>query len=143
MPQSFAGVMHEFKHRQLHSGKRGPIVKSRKQAMAIAESEQRQMKGGKKKKSSVASKPLPLVAAMQKARAHTALKNAEGAIKDPMSTPQPKAYGSGPFSAAEIKQGYKVEYTSSELAKLDYENDPEYRKTMASRISPKGRGKCE
>jgi hypothetical protein len=33
-------VMHEFKHGQLHSGsKKGPKVKSRKQAVAIALSE--------------------------------------------------------------------------------------------------------
>lgn len=36
-------VMHEFKHGELHSGsKRGPRVKNRKQAIAIALSEQRQ-----------------------------------------------------------------------------------------------------
>jgi len=35
-------VMHEYKHRQLHSGsKHGPRVKSRKQAIAIAMSEAR------------------------------------------------------------------------------------------------------
>jgi hypothetical protein len=35
-------VMHEFKHGQLHSGsKKGPAVKSRKQAIAIALSEAR------------------------------------------------------------------------------------------------------
>ena len=35
-------VMHEFKHKSLHSGsKRGPKVTSRKQAVAIALSEQR------------------------------------------------------------------------------------------------------
>jgi Family of unknown function (DUF6496) len=41
-------VMHEFKHGELHSGsKHGPEVKSRKQAVAIALSEQRkQNKGG-------------------------------------------------------------------------------------------------
>lgn len=33
-------VMHEFKHKQLHSGsKHGPLVKSRPQAVAIALSE--------------------------------------------------------------------------------------------------------
>jgi len=45
MPKDMAGVMHEFKHGQLHSGsKHGPKVKSRKQAVAIGMSEQRQMK---------------------------------------------------------------------------------------------------
>ena len=35
-------VMHEFKEGKLHSGSRkGPVVKSRKQAIAIALSEQR------------------------------------------------------------------------------------------------------
>lgn len=38
-------VMHEFKHHTLHSGsKKGPVVKSRKQAIAIALSEQRRSK---------------------------------------------------------------------------------------------------
>jgi Family of unknown function (DUF6496) len=43
-------VMHEFKHKSLHSGsKSGPKVKSRKQAVAIALSEQRKAnKGGYK-----------------------------------------------------------------------------------------------
>lgn len=35
-------VMHEFKSGTLHSGKGGPVVKSRKQAIAIAISEQAQ-----------------------------------------------------------------------------------------------------
>lgn len=41
-------VMHEYKHGTLHSGsKSGPKVKSRKQAVAIALSEQRKAnKGG-------------------------------------------------------------------------------------------------
>jgi hypothetical protein len=34
-----AKVMHEFKTGTLHSGKGGPVVKSRKQAIAIALSE--------------------------------------------------------------------------------------------------------
>lgn len=34
-------VMHEYKEGTLHSGKGGPVVKSRKQAIAIALSEQR------------------------------------------------------------------------------------------------------
>lgn len=34
-------VMHEFKHRKLHSGsKNGPLVKNRRQAVAIALAEQ-------------------------------------------------------------------------------------------------------
>ena len=38
-------VMHEFKHGKLHSGsKKGPQVKSRKQAVAIALSEARKGK---------------------------------------------------------------------------------------------------
>lgn len=42
-------VMHEFKHGELHSGsKKGPVVKSRKQAIAIALSEARKA-GGKVK----------------------------------------------------------------------------------------------
>lgn len=42
-------TMHEFKHGQLHSGsKKGPKVKSRKQAVAIALSQQRKKDKGKR-----------------------------------------------------------------------------------------------
>ena len=41
-------VMHEYKMGGLHSGKGGPVVKSRKQAVAIAMSEAK-MKPKKKK----------------------------------------------------------------------------------------------
>jgi len=41
-------VMHEFKTGTLHSGKKGPVVKSRKQAVAIAMSEAGMSKKGKK-----------------------------------------------------------------------------------------------
>jgi len=37
-------VMGEFKDKSLHSGKKGPVVKSRKQAIAIALSEARKVK---------------------------------------------------------------------------------------------------
>lgn len=43
-------VMREFKGGTLHSGKGGPVVKSRKQAVAIALSEAGMAKKGKKKK---------------------------------------------------------------------------------------------
>ena len=44
MPRSVRGVMREWKSGQLHSGSStGPVVKNRKQAVAIALSEQRQM----------------------------------------------------------------------------------------------------
>ena len=47
MPKDVEGVMHEFKHGQLHSGsKTGPKVTNRKQAIAIALSENRKLKGG-------------------------------------------------------------------------------------------------
>lgn len=40
-------VMHEFKHGELHSGsKKGPKVSNRKQAIAIALSEQRKANRG-------------------------------------------------------------------------------------------------
>lgn len=43
-----ARAMHEFKHGELHSGsKHGPVVRSRKQAIAIGMSEQRRAKGRK------------------------------------------------------------------------------------------------
>ena len=34
--KKFADVMREFKSGSLHSGKKGPVVKDRKQAIAIA-----------------------------------------------------------------------------------------------------------
>lgn len=43
-------VMHEFKTGTLHSGKGGPVVKSRKQAIAIALSEQAKANKKKRKK---------------------------------------------------------------------------------------------
>ena len=46
-----ASVMREYKKGELHSGKKGPVVKSRKQAVAIAMSE-----SGMAKKKSPSSK---------------------------------------------------------------------------------------
>lgn len=47
MPKDVAGVMREYKHGELHSGsKKGPKVKSRKQALAIALSYKRRGIGG-------------------------------------------------------------------------------------------------
>ena len=43
-------VMGEFGRRTLHSGKGGPVVKSRKQAVAIAISSAQKLKKKKKKK---------------------------------------------------------------------------------------------
>lgn len=89
-------VMGKYKRGQLHSGsKKGPKVKSRKQAIAIMLSEKRH-----------------------------------------------GVTGSGPFSNADIIRGYKVEYTANDLAKMDYEANPT-KASMARRISPKNRGKCE
>ena len=42
-------VMHEYKTGTLHSGKGGPVVKSRKPAVAIAMSEAKMAKPKKKK----------------------------------------------------------------------------------------------
>lgn len=42
-------VMGEYKAGSLHSGKNGPIVSSRKQAVAIAISQASKLKKGKKK----------------------------------------------------------------------------------------------
>lgn len=51
MPKSVKGVMDEWKAGKLHSGsKKGPVVKSQKQAVAIALSEQRQGKSNKMRK---------------------------------------------------------------------------------------------
>jgi hypothetical protein len=41
MPRDFAGVMHEWGSGKLHNGGSGKVVKSQKQALAIAFSEQR------------------------------------------------------------------------------------------------------
>lgn len=50
MPKDVKGVMHEFKAGKLHSGsKSGPVVKNRKQAIAIGLSEQRKLKSRKAK----------------------------------------------------------------------------------------------
>ncbi len=47
MPKDMPGIMKEYGQGKLHSGsKSGPVVKNRKQAIAIGLSEQRQM--GKK-----------------------------------------------------------------------------------------------
>ena len=43
-------VLHEFKEGTLHSGKKGPVVKSRRQAIAIALAEGGMSKPMKKKK---------------------------------------------------------------------------------------------
>ena len=44
-------VMREFKHSELHSGNRhGPVVTSRKQAIAIGMHEQREANKGKRKR---------------------------------------------------------------------------------------------
>ena len=54
MPKDMHGIMHEFKEGELHSGsKSGPVVKNRKQAIAIGLSEQR--KRGKKSPAKKAS----------------------------------------------------------------------------------------
>jgi hypothetical protein len=44
--QSVGDELHRFKAGNLHSGKGGPVVKSRAQAIAIALSEERRAKGG-------------------------------------------------------------------------------------------------
>ena len=44
MPRNFSGVMHEWKHGDLHSGSHhGPKVTSQKQAEAIAFSEEKKL----------------------------------------------------------------------------------------------------
>ncbi len=48
MQKKVSKVMGEFKEGTLHSGKGGPVVKSKKQAVAIALSEGRKAAKGKK-----------------------------------------------------------------------------------------------
>tara|TARA_R110000868_G_scaffold221658_6_gene473398 strand:+ start:1616 stop:1921 length:306 start_codon:yes stop_codon:yes gene_type:complete len=48
-PKKVEKVMKEFKKGDLHSGKKGPVVKNPKQAVAIALSEARRTKTKKKK----------------------------------------------------------------------------------------------
>lgn len=51
MPKSVKGVMDEWKSGKLHSGsKKGPVVTSQKQAIAIALSEQRDLHNKKMKR---------------------------------------------------------------------------------------------
>lgn len=47
--KKIAKVMGEYKEGTLHSGKGGPVVKSREQAIAIAMSEAQRMKSRKRK----------------------------------------------------------------------------------------------
>jgi len=49
VPNKVKKVMKEYKAGTLHSGKKGPVVKSKKQAIAIALSEAGKSRGGKKK----------------------------------------------------------------------------------------------
>ena len=50
-PTKVGKVMHEFKHGELHSGsKKGPLVGSHRQAVAIGLSEMRRAGAGKRKK---------------------------------------------------------------------------------------------
>lgn len=49
MQKKVGKVMGEWKEGTLHSGKGGPVVKSQKQAIAIALSEGRKVAKGKKK----------------------------------------------------------------------------------------------
>lgn len=52
-------VMHKFKHGKLHSGsKKGPMVKNRKQAIAIMMSEKRKAMSGKSEYKSKKKRPI-------------------------------------------------------------------------------------
>lgn len=54
----YTEVMHKFKHGGLHSGsKSGPVVKNRKQAIAIMLSEKRAAEEGKEEYAAPRSKP--------------------------------------------------------------------------------------
>ena len=55
-PAKVRKVMREFKEGTLHSGKKGPVVKSKKQAVAIALSEAGMAKKKPKKKAKKSAK---------------------------------------------------------------------------------------
>lgn len=65
MPKDVAGVLHEYKHGELHSGSSdGPVVTDKRQAIAIALSEQRQL--DKKKRAHTAAHALTTAMAKKK-----------------------------------------------------------------------------
>ena len=112
MPKSVEGVMHEFKHGELHSGsKHGPVVRNRKQAIAIAMSEQRQKKGKKMKSSRMMT----------------------GRPAQRMTM----VYGSGPFSASDQQRGYKVMCDATELQKMNTDKVANAGPLLARRVDPK------
>ena len=112
MPKSVEGVMHEFKHGELHSGsKHGPVVRNRKQAIAIALSEQRQRKGKKMKSSrTMTGRPAQRMTMV---------------------------YGSGPFSESDKKRGYKVMCDASHLMEMDTDQVKNAGPLLARRVDPK------
>ena len=83
MPKSIPGVLREWKQGKLHSGaSNGPVVKSQKQAVAIALSEQQQQKAA-------ARMPKPLHPALKAHGAKVAQAHAE--LDSPAFRAQPAA----------------------------------------------------
>ena len=112
-------VMGEFKEGKLHSGKKGPVVKSKKQAIAIALSE-----AGKSKKMMKASEGMLAEAA--------APAPALSEATDPMKTYKKaiqEAASSDRLTESDIKKVSIVEKAKNVYKKL---NSPEMRKMMGT-----------